>query len=208
MLHLNSVSKELFGLLQKLCTVPFLANFSLGGGTSLALRFGHRSSVDIDLFSSTPFDSEMCRDAIYGLFPKAEVVNRTPGSLCLLIHGIKTDILVHLYPLLFESAIEEGIPFLSLADIAAMKINAVTNRGSKKDFSDLLLLHKQGISLSKSLDFFSAKYGSAGRFLAVKSLAWFEDAEQEPDPIYLNGWTWKHVREEMTSLWRPVFESK
>ncbi len=36
--------------------------------------------------------------------------------------------------------------------------------------------------------------------MAVKSLAWFEDAETEPDPRYLNGWTWRHVRKEMTAL--------
>ncbi len=74
------------------------------------------------------------------------------------------------------------------------------NRGSKKDFIDLLLLHGNGIPLVKALDFFSDKYGNAGRFLAVRSLAWFEDAESEPDPFILNGWVWKDVRHRIETL--------
>jgi hypothetical protein len=44
------------------------------------------------------------------------------------------------------------------------------------------------------------KYGNAGRFLAVRSLAWFEDAESEPDPVFLNGWVWKDVRQRVEKL--------
>jgi hypothetical protein len=56
------------------------------------------------------------------------------------------------------------------------------------------------ISLNQSLDYFCKKYGNAGRFLAVRSLAWFEDAESEPDPVFLNGWVWKDVRQRVEKL--------
>ena len=87
-----------------------------------------------------------------------------------------------------------------------MKVNAVTNRGSKKDFSDLLLLHENGIPLAASLDFFSTKYGPAGRFLAIRSLNWFADADEEPDPLYLNGWTWPEVYQRMASFAKALLK--
>ena len=64
----------------------------------------------------------------------------------------------------------------------------------------MLLLHEQGFSLERSLDYFCAKYGDAGWFLAIRSLAYFGDADEEPEPRYLNGWTWEHVRETMAAL--------
>lgn len=127
-------------------------------------------------------------------------MNRTSGSLSATIDSIKVDILLHSYPIIGESSILEGVRILSLPDLAAMKVNAVTNRGSKKDFSDLLLLHENGIPLADALDYFCQKYGPAGRFLSIRSLNWFEDAEREPDPVYLNGWTWDVVRQRMTRL--------
>jgi hypothetical protein len=55
----------------------------------------------------------------------------------------------------------------ALQDMAAMKINAITNRGSKKDFSDLLLLHEQGIPILQSLEYFCAKYGQPDAFWLI-----------------------------------------
>ena len=169
------------------------------GGTSLSLRFGHRQSI-LNLFTIQPFNSRQFINLLHSLFNNLEVVNQTVGSVCTIAHNFKLDILHHPYPLLFNPIVEDEIRFLSLPDLAAMKINAVTNRGSKKDFSDLLLLHENGINLAQALDYFCDKYGNAGRFLAVRSLAWFKDAESEPDPIFLNGWVWKDVRQRIESL--------
>ena len=196
----ESVSPELLNLLKVIMMKNEFYKFVLGGGTSLALRFGHRQSIDIDLFSIDPFDSGQCISFMHSLFTDLEIVNRTTGSVCVVVYKCKLDILHHSYPLLYEPVVDDGIRFLSLPDLAAMKINAVTNRGSKKDFIDLLLLHENGISLEKSLDYFCEKYGNAGRFLAVRSLSWFGDTESEPDPIFLNGWTWKDVRHRVQKL--------
>ncbi len=200
MYYPESVSQELLLILKKLMLEAGLEGFNLGGGTSLALRFGHRRSVDIDLFSTSQINSLHLSEVLHSRFSSLELVNRTEGSLCMLIDGFKLDILQHNYPLLNESLVNNGIRYLSLPDLAAMKINAVTNRGSKKDFIDLYLLHLNGIPLTESLDYFCKKYGSTGRFLAIRSLGWFEDADAEPDPIFLNGWTWKTVRLQMENL--------
>jgi len=206
MFYPESVSQELLKLLKTIMVEKELEEFILGGGTSLALRFGHRRSIDLDLFSIHPFDSRQCINLLHSIFNDLEVVNRTAGSVCAVVKNFKMDILYHSYPLLYDPVIGEGIRFLSLPDLAAMKINAVTNRGSKKDFIDLLLLHENGIPLDKALDYFCKKYGNTGRFLAVRSLAWFEDAESEPDPIFLNGWAWKDVRKRIEYLVEGIIQ--
>jgi hypothetical protein len=107
---------------------------------------------------------------------------------------------LHEYPQLYPDATVEGVRLVSLPDLSAMKVNAVINRDSKKDFADLLSLHDHGLSLSTALDNFCRKYGDSGRFLALRSLIWFDDAEEEPDPIFLNGRIWAAIRERMTAL--------
>ncbi len=200
MIHSESVSVELLEKLHILSGIDSLSKAALGGGTSLALVFGHRKSLDIDFFLTEPFDSILLQDSLAQKFKDFTVTNRTDGSLCATLGSVKLDILLHSYPLLSDYSIVDDLRFISTQDMAAMKINAVTNRGSKKDFSDLLLLHENGISIKESLDFFCAKYGSAGRFLAIRSLNWFDDAELEPDPFYLNGWSWPLVRQRMENL--------
>jgi hypothetical protein len=194
------VSPDLIKILRVLMSMEELSTFSLGGGTSLALRFEHRSSLDIDLFSTERFDSEWLMNNLRIRFGEIEIFNRTVGSLCLAIRGVKVDVLHSAVDELQMPTTLHGIRFISLDDIAAMKINAVTNRGSKKDFSDLLLLHQNGVELSMALDFFCQKYGSSGRFLAIRSLQFFEDARNEPDPTYLNDWSWDFVEKEMSSI--------
>lgn len=49
-------------------------------------------------------------------------------------------------------------------------------------------------SISEIVSFYQSKYGSSSAFLLIKSLAYFEDAEGEPDPIVLNGTTWNQVK--------------
>ena len=87
-----------------------------------------------------------------------------------------------------------------MRDISAMKINAISGRGSKKGFSDLLFLHEHGLPLSTSMDNYLAKYGDDALFPALKSLTYFGDADGEPDPRYRNGWEWEQVRVKIEKL--------
>lgn len=195
--HEDALPDGLMRVIDELFRLPSFAGLTLGGGTSLALRFGHRISLDADFFSDALFCVESCLNEIRREFPDTVLVNRTKGSSSLVVQNTKVDLLHHPYPLLGTNEVFRHWRLLSLADLAAMKVNAVTNRGSKKDFSDLLLLHEQGLSLETAVNHFCAKYGSEGRFHAIRSLAWFEDAETEPDPVFLNGWDWEYVRAEI-----------
>ncbi|MEE1174526.1 MAG: nucleotidyl transferase AbiEii/AbiGii toxin family protein [Paludibacteraceae bacterium] len=56
-LHYNTVSKTLTKCLKELMNEPLLKDFVLVGGTSLSLQLGHRVSIDIDLFTDSPYGS-------------------------------------------------------------------------------------------------------------------------------------------------------
>ena len=96
--HPESVSAELLELLPVLAGLEELRSTALGDGTSLALVFGHRKSVDIDLFLVNPFDSLGLQGALAGVIPGIQIVNRTKGSLCAINGSVKIDILHHAYP--------------------------------------------------------------------------------------------------------------
>jgi predicted nucleotidyltransferase component of viral defense system len=78
----------------------------------------------------------------------------------------------------------DSIRMVSIKDAAAMKINAICNRGSKKDFFDLQVLLKT-FSLEEMLNFYQKKYAVGHRFMAIRSLVWFDDAVLKTTDITL-----------------------
>ena len=98
MLRSDAVPDSLLNLLMQLAPLPALAGFSLGGGTSLALRFGHRLSVDLDFFTTLEFDASQLADQL-GMIG-ATTVNLAHNSLSLDARGTKLDLLRHAYPML------------------------------------------------------------------------------------------------------------
>lgn len=197
MLRSDAVPDSLRNLLTQLAPLPALADFSLGGGTSLALRFGHRLSVDLDFFSTREFDAARLAEQL-GMIG-ATTVNLAPNSLTLDARGTKLDFLRHAYPMLAQAEEISGIRFLSLPDVAAMKLNAIANRGAKKDFFDLCELERHH-PLPTMLEWFETKYRTADRFTVIRSLGWFEDAELEPDPVSLNGDDWRTVKRRIREM--------
>ena len=191
MLRFDAVPESVKLLLERLVSQAALEGFALGGGTSLALRFGHRESVDLDFFTGREFSPEdlLGKLALDG----ATVINRAANSLTLDVGGVKLDLLRHAYRMLEPTERIDGVPLVSLPDLAAMKLNAIANRGAKKDFYDVseLLGH---FTIRQMIDFFTLKYPATDPFTVIRSLAWFEDAELEPDPVPLKGQTWSGVK--------------
>ncbi|GAA5484472.1 hypothetical protein Hsar01_03716 [Haloferula sargassicola] len=79
-----------------------------------------------------------------------------------------------------------------------MKLNAITNRGAKKDFFDLVRILDE-MSLEQALELFEGKYSNTDRFVAIRCLAWFADAESEPDPVTPAGPTWLEVKRRISA---------
>ncbi len=199
-MHSNAVDPDLLNLIYRYMDIRELQDFCLAGGTSIALRTGYRKSIDIDLFTKSSFNSFVLRDRLIEYFPEAVIRSVSKGTIFLVVNSIKTDILQHIYPEVSQPEQINGIRLESLKDVSAMKVLALSNRGSKKDFSDLLFLHEYGIPLKESVTNYIQKYGIGGLHSAVISLTYFADAEMEPDPIYLNGWTWEYVKTRMAEI--------
>ena len=132
MLQLKTIHQETFALLKVLSTHKELQHFSLAGGTALALQLGHRISVDLDFFSQNAFDSHELFEFLRDTFTVTNCTQST-NSLSLFIESqrkdIKVDILRHNYPLLCSIQKVKLLQIFSLKDIAAMKLNAIANRG-------------------------------------------------------------------------------
>src|SRR5699024_383755 len=139
-LHKNTVQPATWDLLSGLMTLPELESFALVGGTNLSLKLGHRISVDIDLFTNEPFDTDLVYEAVSTQYPQVIKLGERNQTLWLTIDDVKIDFILHRYPYLKEIERFEGIRFLSLEDIIPMKLEAMATRGVKKDFWDLSYL--------------------------------------------------------------------
>ncbi len=177
--------------------IPELKDFRLVGGTALALQFGHRKSIDIDLFGKTLF-ADLDLPSIFTSFSTVINTLDTKHIKTFIINDVKVDMVSYPYNWLEIDIKEKGIRMASPKDIAAMKINAINNRGSKKDFFDLNQL-LQKFTLKSIIDFYLEKYPNGSQFMALKSITYFEDAEEEDDPEILNQTTWADVKAQILS---------
>jgi len=185
MLQKQAVPKKLLELLIELEKIPELNNFNLAGGTALALQIGHRKSIDIDLFTTEIFDENSIIETFTSKFKEIKILSLSKNSVTCVINGIKVDVIRHNYPYLENSLKEENIRMFSLADIAAMKLNAIAGNGSRvKDFIDLYFLLDK-FSLKQMLEFYSKKYSQMEPFFVIKSIVYFDDIDES---------TWKAVK--------------
>ena len=206
MLHEETVSAATLELLKQLCAIPELGNFALVGGTNLSLRYGHRISIDIDLFTNEPFNKEKVKQAIQDNFPDSVRLDEMKQTLWYKVNGIKTDIVLHEYA--YVKPIEEidGIRLVSVQDIIPMKLGAVSGRGAKKDFWDIAELLKH-YTMAEMIDFYRKKYVTDDIGIILKSLVYFEDAELQNDPVSLNSFTWSQVKKEVDLALKNYFKA-
>ena len=191
MLHFETIEPKTLELLRKLQSLSIFEHSRLVGGTALALQLGHRKSVDLDLFGTIEASPEDIQDACREV-GELEISKTSRNINIYWIDGIKADCVNYPYGWLDECRVVDGIRLASVNDIAAMKISAIINRGTKKDFIDLYFL-LQEMSLNHILDLYDQKYPDGSRFVAIKSLTYFEDAEADPMPFMFNDITWGDV---------------
>lgn len=179
--------------------------FVLVGGTALAIQCGHRKSIDLDFFTPSAFDVDVLLEELAARLPRRqiEVRGRAQNSLNLEISGVKVDLIRYAYPILVPVIEAAGYSLLAPPDIAAMKLSAITNRGSRKDFFDLYQLLEMH-PLEELLDFYRDKYPRHDLFFVMRSLTYFEDADAEPDPVSLRDINWEKVKQRVVEAVRRV----
>jgi predicted nucleotidyltransferase component of viral defense system len=173
-------------------------DFYLAGGTALALQEGHRISIDLDFMSATFSDPEDLILKIRAAELDFEVTMTSSRTVYITTGGVQVSFFGYDYPQL-EKVLECGEGLLPLAhsdDIAAMKLAAIASRGSRKDFVDLWLLVARHRSLQDYLDLFKRKYRMRDTGHVVRSLSYFDDADEEPELRMLIDLDWERVKSE------------
>lgn len=170
----------------------------LAGGTAIALYLGHRYSYDLDFFTPKKFNAGELRRYLRKNIPQFRVEREAAGTILGFIGDFRFSIFFYDYPLLFKPFPFLSIRIADLRDLAAMKIDAISDRGKKRDFVDLyFLLQKGSITLYEALIFYEQKYKKLSQNIThiIKSLTYFEDAEEELHmPDMIEKATWNEVR--------------
>ena len=203
MLSFRTIEPHTLELLKHLMGVPYLKECRLVGGTALALQYGHRSSVDLDVFGDVPDDDQALLDILEN-FGKIHGQKTTKYIKSFVVDNIKVDFVNYSrYPWIDEVVSEEGLRLASPKDIAAMKTYAIQNRGSKKDFIDLYFL-LQHFTLEEILGFYSQKYPNYSMFRTRMALTYFEDAEGQECPKMWVDVDWETVKESIAQTVRKM----
>ena len=196
MLSFQIVLPDTLELLKVLMQQPLLNDMRLVGGTSLALQYGHRRSVDLDFFGHTTEDveelttilSRCAKDVIRG--------NCSKSIKAYFLNNIKVDIVNYKYRWIDEPVISDGLRLASPKDIAAMKINAVMGRGTKKDFVDVYFLLRH-YTFEEIMQFYLQKYTDGSEYRALLSMTYFADADPQPMPYMFQQVEWEKIKEEI-----------
>ena len=168
-------------LLNDIHTWPLPVDTYMAGGTAVAIYLNHRVSVDIDLFTDKEF---YCGPIISSIGQKYVTMVTNPSeknTLIAMVANIRFSLFNYPYPLLkpLVSKPECNIRLASPGDIAAMKVVAITQRGSAKDFIDLhALIRAFGLPLDYLIVQVQKKYGVSEDYgyQTKRSLVYFDDA--------------------------------
>ena len=197
MLHKETVPPNLLEVLETLLKISHLNNYRLVGGTALSLQYGHRQSVDIDLFTDKEFDDEMVLIGLRENFSTIENERVSLNGITCLIKGIKVDIYSWKAGFIRDAIVKEGIRMASAEEIAAMKLDAISMRVTKKDYYDIVELLDH-FSLKEMIGFYSQKYPRSDIRMVIDAFTDFNrntiDLENSEDPITLKNLTWNNVK--------------
>ncbi len=199
MLQYQAIDSSTLELLKKLLSIDFFKNLRLVGGTSLALQIGHRKSIDLDLFGKLNADIFEINNALAEI-GEITILRNSKNIHVYLVNGIKVDIVNYSYPWLQDMITTDELRLAGCMDIAAMKLAAITGRGYKKDFIDLHFLLNQ-MSLKEMLNSYVDKFKDGSLFLVLKSLIYFDDAEEDELPVMLVPVEWQEVKGNITAAY-------
>ncbi|MEW6410000.1 MAG: nucleotidyl transferase AbiEii/AbiGii toxin family protein [Nitrospirota bacterium] len=179
----HAVPQHVAFLLSKLSSFPLPHNTYLAGGTAVTLYLGHRISIDIDLFTEEHFLTGPIVNAVRETHTVQIENVSDKDSFVVEVEGVRLSLFYYPYPLLeplyYDSVYK--IALTSFTDIAAMKIVAIVQRGTAKDFVDLkAIMEKTGMSLDQLISATLKKYGVPEDYSyhIKRGLVFFDEAEK------------------------------
>jgi predicted nucleotidyltransferase component of viral defense system len=193
---LTPATQDAFRLLSKL---EFIQHFYLAGGTGLALHLGHRFSVDLDFFSAeNDAVNFIQRSALHSALKDAslDITYDKDTTFVVTWRGVGVSFFrLEIYPLVTPPILLDKVPIASIEEIGAMKLAAIIDRGTRKDYVDLYFI-LQEVSLDTLFRVAAEKYATVRSFpvSATRALAYFEDAEALPMPQMLDKTPWPKMK--------------
>ena len=190
----TGLSKPTSQNLAILAKIPQIKDFYLAGGTAIALHFGHRLSFDLDFFTEHDFHPEELAEQINQL-EKLSVEHLEEDTLLGKMNNEKVSFFYYKYPLIKPLHVWNGINIASLPDLSAMIIDAISGRGRKRDFIDLFFIDKE-IPLDQGIDLYDLKYKTLANNIVhvLRSLSYFDDAEEDDIPQMIKEVSWDEVK--------------
>ena len=174
----------------ELAIIP--SDFVLYGGTALALRLGHRQSVDFDFFGSATFEPRALTTSL-PLLAGAMITQQAPNTLGVIVDRegpVRLSFFgVPNLPRLRapDTSPDNGVRIASLLDLAGTKAAVVQQRAEAKDYIDIDAILADGrIDLAMALAAAAALYGeSFNPLLTLKALTYYEDGDlpRVPAPV-------------------------
>lgn len=152
--------------------------FYLAGGTALALHFGHRRSKDLDFYTKKSFNgTEIIKKFRKNFGQETKRPQRAENTLWLKIKETDLSFFKYPYKLIRPLVSYFSVDIASLEDVAAMKLEAIIGRGTKRDFVDIYYLIKN-YGLKRILRFAQEKYKETfNEMNYLYALLYFKDAE-------------------------------
>jgi len=158
-------------------------HFVLYGGTAIALRLGHRASVDFDFFTNESFAPEKILSSL-PLLAGAKVLQNVSQTLTVTLDrsgGVKLSFFggLSLGRIGEPEETQDGVMVVaSTLDLAGTKAAVITQRAEAKDYIDLLALMVSGISLVQAMAAARSIYGEQyNPLITLKSLTYFGDGD-------------------------------
>lgn len=199
-MHKEAIDERTKRVWDKIAKTGIARRFYLAGGTALAVHLGHRQSIDLDFFSRDDFSTPDLKRQLSGI-GEIVLLGEADGTLHVTIDHVMVSFFRYDYGLLFPPVTFEGLTLADERDIAAMKLDAVSSRGSgsRKDFIDIYELLKK-YTLAELIGFFEKKYAGIryNMLYILKSLIYFDDADGEPPPVMLNETGWDSVKQSIS----------
>lgn len=176
--------------------LPELSDFHLVGGTALSLMYGHRTSIDLDLFCVDKFNNDTIINSLEQAFQEnLDVRTASHFGIFCFIGDVKVDIVRYPHPMIRPIQEVDGIRMYTPEEIIAMKVQAILGRGKKKDFWDVAEL-LQHYTVKDFINLHKEKYTTQNLYITVpQAITYFDDANDSEDPVSLKGQTWNSVKD-------------
>jgi predicted nucleotidyltransferase component of viral defense system len=173
-------------IFSRLAHQPFITKYTLVGGTALSLQVGHRLSEDLDfVMDAEQINAVTIKRNITKLFPDCRIIRQD--------NGWQIDFVVDEVKLTFFSTGAVGIHFdvqqhafeyqkMKICDIetiASLKMSAIAQRNTIRDYYDLYFLVKHYLSLKDIIFKTKLLMPELSPITYTETLVYADDIEEE-----------------------------